>query len=108
MPSPHPKMFWSYMYVNDTFFDLGPVSWVPYDEETAIRLEEEYAAGIATGQWKREIRLESSKEAIRMIAPNIMFHLPSEQSSLSERKLDEWGQVRRFTISACVRSDLGC
>ena len=49
---------------------------------------------LATGQWKREIRLESSKEAIRMIAPNIMFHLPSEQSSLSDRKLDEWGQVQ--------------
>ena len=29
-----------------------------------------------------------------MIAPNIMFHLPSEQSSLSDRKLDEWGQVQ--------------
>ena len=23
-----------------------------------------------------------------------MFHLPSEQSSLSDRKLDEWGQVQ--------------
>ena len=38
--------------------------------------------------------MEASKEAIRMIAPNIMFHLPSEQSSLSDRKLDEWGQVQ--------------
>ena len=52
------------------FSKTGPTTWVPYDEEVATRLEQEYASGIATAQWKREIRLETSKEAIRMIYEN--------------------------------------
>ena len=41
---------------NKVLLTLGPTTWVPYDEQVAIRLEEEYASGVATGQWKREIR----------------------------------------------------
>ena len=74
------------------FHKIGPNAWAPYGEELASRLEEEYQSGLRTGQWKREIRIKESNDAIRIIGPSMMFHLPSEHSSLG--KLDEWGQVQ--------------
>jgi phospholipase DDHD2 len=75
------------------FFKNGVNTWVPYDESLSTHLEEEYQSCVQSGQWKREIRLKDTNEAIRMITPNMMFHLPSEQSSITG-KLDEWGQVQ--------------
>ena len=56
----------SELYASHSFFtfDIGPVSWIPYDEETAIRLEEEYAAGIATGRGSVSIDSMGSTEPI--------------------------------------------
>ena len=77
------------------FSKTGVNTWVPYDEALASRLESEYQDCVRSGQWKREIRIEASgghTEAIRMISPNMIFHLPSESSMGG--KLDEWGQVQ--------------
>ncbi len=75
------------------FHKDGVNTWVPYDEELSARLESEYQSCIQTNQWKREIRITETNESIRIINPSMMFHLPSEHSSLSG-KLDEWGQVQ--------------
>ena len=71
----------------------GVNTWEPYDEALASRLEAEFQDSLKSGRWKREIRLTDSSEAIRMISPNMMYHLPSE-GSLGSGKLDEWGQVQ--------------
>ena len=68
--------------------------WVPYDEELARTLENEYQSGFQTGQWQREIRLKDTNETIRMISPKMIYHFPSYQSSCNIGKLDEWGQVQ--------------
>ena len=81
---------WFYKSVN---------TWVPYEEIVAAKLEEEYVNCCKTSQWQREIRIsenkaESGVEArIRMISADMIYHLPSDNSSLAG-KLDEWGQVQ--------------
>ena len=67
--------------------------WVPYDEELASRLEEEYRAAHETGQWGRklEISLGPAKgEYITLHSASVMMHFPTAASST----LDDWGQVQ--------------
>ena len=72
------------------FYKTSLNTWVPYDEDLAMKLESEFQTCLRTGSWKREVRLNERGEAIRMISPSMMFHLPADQSSLVG-KLDEWG-----------------
>ena len=68
--------------------------WVPYDEDTAAKLEKEFLAASSTGRWQVKVVFESG-EWVMLHSPTIMMHFPT--SSTSHGALDDWGQVQPQT-----------
>lgn len=96
--------------------------WVPYDEEFAQMLENEYQDASVSGRWNRKVdvpkqnennsnefkpTLQSSifgstspagkttqnqGEYVTMHSPTVMLHFPSPQALMSS--VDDWGQVQ--------------
>jgi len=68
--------------------------WVPYDEVTAAKLEEEYLSALSSGRWQVKVVFDSG-EWVMLHSPAVMMHFPT--SSTSHGALDDWGQVQPQT-----------
>ncbi len=68
--------------------------WVPYDEVTAAKLENEYLAALSSGRWQVKVVFDSG-EWVMLHSPAVMMHFPT--SSTSHGALDDWGQVQPQT-----------
>ena len=63
--------------------------WVPYSEQLASRLEEEYTSAHNTGRWGTKLEIDGG-EFITLHSSTAMMHFPTATSST----LDDWGQVQ--------------
>ncbi|XP_013776144.1 phospholipase DDHD2-like [Limulus polyphemus] len=64
----------------------GQNKFVPYEEDIASKLEEEFKYAVSNNSWNRRIELPDS-ELIIMYSPNSILH------TLPTNKPDEWGNV---------------
>ena len=64
--------------------------WIPYCEEVAQRLENEYLTACHDNRWNRKIQVENG-EYIMLHSATVMMHFPD--SSLAH-SIDDWGQVQ--------------
>lgn len=57
-----------------SWFSKGPAdgNFVPYEEDIAAKLEEEYKTGMITGIWNRKIEL--GNEEVIMLSPSVFIH----------------------------------
>lgn len=67
---------------------------MPYEEELAEKLENEYLEGFRTGIWGRRMQLDAIGEVITFINPNAISHFCRAASA------DEWGNVPVSTENA--------
>jgi len=65
--------------------------WLPYEEEVADRLEQEYQGAVATGQWQCKVVLTSG-DWVMLHSPEVMMHFPVAAALAGA--LDDWGQVQ--------------
>jgi len=65
--------------------------WIPYEEETADKLEREYRAASKEGRWQCKVVFDSG-EWVMLHSPEVMMHFPTPSTSLGA--LDDWGQVQ--------------
>jgi len=65
--------------------------WIPYEEETAEKLEREYRAASKEGRWQCKVVFDSG-EWVMLHSPEVMMHFPTSSTSLGA--LDDWGQVQ--------------
>jgi len=65
--------------------------WIPYEEDTAEKLEREYRAASKEGRWQCKVMFESG-EWVMLHSPEVMMHFPTSSTSLGA--LDDWGQVQ--------------
>ena len=63
--------------------------WIPYEEQLAARLEEEYRSANETGQWGTKLEIAGG-EYITLHSASVMMHFPTATPST----LDDWGQVQ--------------
>jgi len=68
--------------------------WIPYDEQTAEKLEKEYQAAASSGRWQVKVVFDSG-EWVMLHSAEVMMHFPT--SSTSHGALDDWGQVQPQT-----------
>jgi len=71
--------------------------WIPYEEETAEKLEREYRAASKEGRWQCKVVFDSG-EWVMLHSPEVMMHFPTSSTSLGA--LDDWGQVQPQTDHA--------
>ena len=65
--------------------------WIPYEEEVAEKLEQEYQAASREGRWQCKVVFDSG-EWVMLHSPEVMMHFPTSSASLGA--LDDWGQVQ--------------
>jgi len=65
--------------------------WLPYEEEVADKLEQEYQGAVATGQWQCKVVLTSG-DWVMLHSPEVMMHFPVAAALAGA--LDDWGQVQ--------------
>merc|ERR1719186_1042570 len=65
--------------------------WIPYEEEIAEKLEQEYQAASRQGRWQCKVVFDSG-EWVMLHSPQVMMHFPTASASLGA--LDDWGQVQ--------------
>eukprot|EP00090_Calanus_glacialis_P024326 TRINITY_DN37779_c0_g1_i1.p1 TRINITY_DN37779_c0_g1~~TRINITY_DN37779_c0_g1_i1.p1 ORF type:complete len:1042 (-),score=352.82 TRINITY_DN37779_c0_g1_i1:171-3296(-) len=65
--------------------------WIPYEEEIAEKLEQEYRAASKEGRWQCKVVFDSG-EWVMLHSPEVMMHFPTSSASLGA--LDDWGQVQ--------------
>merc|ERR1719244_1539315 len=71
--------------------------WLPYEEQLAARLEEEFLAAVRNSRWQTKVVLDNG-EWVMFHSPQVMFHFPTSSTSLGA--LDDWGQVQPQTDPA--------
>ena len=76
-----------------SWFYKGPLelTYIPYEEEMAEKLEEEYHNAMDRNLWHRILEFPHG-EKITFQTPNVMLHFPNTGS------VDDWNQV---TVSRC-------
>lgn len=72
-----------------SWFHMGPVEskYVPYDEKTATRLEEEYKLACVTNVWNRRVELNNGEYILFHSATVQVHYLQPNSSDLS----GSWG-----------------
>lgn len=65
--------------------------WIPYEEETAEKLEREFKAASKESRWQSKVVFDSG-EWVMLHSPEVMMHFPTPSTSLGA--LDDWGQVQ--------------
>merc|ERR1719244_1725761 len=65
--------------------------WLPYEEEVADKLEQEYQGAVATGQWQCKVVLTSG-DWVMLHSPEVMMHFPVAAALAGA--FDDWGQVQ--------------
>jgi len=65
--------------------------WIPYEEEIAEKLEQEYQAASREGRWQCKVVFDNG-EWVMLHSPQVMMHFPTASASLGA--LDDWGQVQ--------------
>ena len=73
--------------------------WLPYEEEVADRLEQEYQGAVATGQWQCKVVLTSG-DWVMLHSPEVMMHFPVAAALAGA--LDDWGQVGKKCIAPSI------
>lgn len=58
--------------------------YVPYEEETADKLEAEYKLAMESGEWHKKIILSMGEQVV-FHAPNVIVHFQQQQN------MDAWG-----------------
>merc|ERR1719244_5740 len=71
--------------------------WLPYEEQLAARLEEEFLAAVRNSRWQTKVVLDNG-EWVMFHSPQVMLHFPTSSTSLGA--LDDWGQVQPQTDPA--------
>ncbi|XP_059611672.1 mucin-2 [Phlebotomus argentipes] len=72
------------------FYKAVDSRFVPYEEETADYLEEEYKNAFATGSWHKQLTLPNG-EMVNFHGPNVMVHFLQAQTP------DAWGNTPQVT-----------
>ncbi|XP_055678694.1 mucin-5AC isoform X2 [Lutzomyia longipalpis] len=72
------------------FYKAVDSRFVPYEEETADFLEEEYKKAFTSGQWHKQLTLPDG-DAVNFHGPNVMVHFLQAQTP------DAWGNTPQVT-----------